>query len=43
MLSCASIGNLTYIAELLIKKGADINAIDIINQIIKILFLINII
>ena len=36
-------GNSLWIGEVLISKGADINAIDIIYQIIILLFLIKII
>ena len=43
MLHFAAIGNSIWIAELLISKGADINAKDIIYLNIKIAFLINII
>ena len=44
MLHVAAIGNSIWIGEILISKGADINAKEIIYQIIrKILFLINII
>ena len=40
MLHYAAMGNSLWIGEVLISKGADINAIDIINLNIKILFLI---
>ena len=43
MLHYAAMGNSLWIGELLISKGADINAKDIIYLNIKILFLINII
>ena len=41
MLHFAAMGNSLWIGEILISKGADINAEDIIYQNIKILFLIN--
>ena len=40
MLHNAAIGNSLWLGEVLISKGADINAIDIIYLNIKILFLI---
>ena len=40
MLHCAARGNSLWIGEILIRKGANINAITIIYQILKILFLI---
>ena len=43
MLHYAAMGNSLWIGELLISKGADINAKDINYQNIKILFLIRII
>ena len=43
MLHSAAMGNSMWIGELLISKGADVNAKDIIYLNIKILFLINII
>ena len=43
MLHFAAMGNSLWIGELLISKGADINAKDIIYQNILILFLINVI
>ena len=43
MLHMAAMGNSIWIVELLISKGADINAKDINYQNIKILFLINLI
>ena len=43
MLHFAAFGNSLWIGEILISKGADINAIDIIYLNILILFLINII
>ena len=43
MLHYAAMGNSIWIGEILISKGADINAKTIIYQIIRILFLINII
>ena len=41
MLHYAAMGNSLWIVELLISKGADINAIEIIYLNILILFLIN--
>ena len=43
MLHFAAMGNSLWIGELLISKGADINAKDIHYQYIRILFLINLI